>query len=268
MTGRGVTRRRFLGIVGVAAGGLGMARLLADRPDPTGSTTPPPGPPAASTSTSMPATTTTQPTSTTSPTTTGPEDGRAVREVICREAWGADPPGDGAVGHVPDRLSLHHTAVTLESAADAPTRAREHQAYHLSQGWPDLAYHFLVDSAGNVYRGRPVEYRGDTSTDYDPTGHLLVCCEGNYEVQLPTAALLEAVADVFAWGAATFGIRSDTLAGHRDLAATACPGDNLQARIADLRTMIDDRLAGGGVVLESLCGLEGAAAVAAIRSGA
>lgn len=188
-------------------------------------------------------------------------------DVICRSAWGAREPRSGLVPHNVAQLTLHHTAVVLVDNSDAPGRARAHQRFHLDSGFADLAYHFMVDLAGNVLEGRSTDYAGETFTEYDPAGHFLVCCEGNYDEQTPTAAQLDAVAMLFAWGAETFDADVGTLSGHRDHASTSCPGDNLYAGLADgTLTAAVERALAAGVVRHDLCGDAGREAVAAIEA--
>jgi hypothetical protein len=173
------------------------------------------------------------------------------------------------MNHTIERLTVHHTAVMLDTNANAPARARQHQQYHQELGWPDLAYHFLVDANGNVYEGRPVEAVGDTATEYDPTGHFLVCCEGHFNQQeIPESQLL-ALVDVLAWAAEEFQVSADTISGHRDWAATTCPGDDLYDHLVSgsIEKAVNSRLAAGGVRLETLCGEDAAALVADIEAG-
>ena len=124
--------------------------------------------------------------------------------VIGRAAWGALKPRDGLVPHTPRRLTLHHSGVRLDSDADSPGRLRIHQRWHMNEkGHPDIDYHFVVDRRGHVFQGRNPRFRGDTQTDYDPTGHFLVCCEGDYQgssgrAQVPTRAMLRSVTLLFA----------------------------------------------------------------------
>ena len=86
-----------------------------------------------------------------------------------------------------------------------------------------------VDRNGNIFELRTTELAGDTDTKYDTTGHFLVVCEGDFEQEVVTEAQLHGTAVVFAWAAQTFGIASNTLAGHKDVAPgqTSCPGANL-----------------------------------------
>ena len=66
-------------------------------------------------------------------------------------------------------IALRHTAAALATVAQAPGRLRSHQRFHQEQGWPDIAYHYGIDLAGNVYELRDPRLAGDTFTDYDPT---------------------------------------------------------------------------------------------------
>jgi hypothetical protein len=146
---------------------------------------------------------------------------------------------------------------------------RSYQRYHQEQGWPDIAYHYLIDANGNVYEGRPVTARGDTFTEYDPSGHFLVCCDGHFDQQQIPTAQYAALVEVLAWASVEYGIEPSTIAGHRDYASTTCPGSSLAAFVADgtLRANVEDRLSGGGVSLARLCGAGGLARVADIEAG-
>ncbi|HKY47431.1 MAG TPA: peptidoglycan recognition family protein, partial [Acidimicrobiia bacterium] len=155
-----------------------------------------------------------------------------VIEVIERAGWGAVAAGDGMEEHVVERLTIHHTGVALEDNRDAPARLRAHQVFHQTdRGWPDLAYHFAIDQAGNIYEGRSPEFRGDTATSYDPTGHLLVVLEGNFDVEPTIEAQLGSLRHLLAWAAGHHSVDVDSIKSHRDYAPgeTSCPGANLYA---------------------------------------
>lgn len=190
--------------------------------------------------------------------------------LLCRDAWGARPARPGGRPHTITRMTLHHEAVVLGDNRNAPGRFRQDQRYHQDQlGWVDIAYHVGIDRNGNIYELRTPEIAGDTATDYDTTGHFLVLCEGDFDKEVVSEAQLHGAALAFAWATQTFHIATDTLAGHRDLAQTACPGANLYAHISsgDLRRRIEDLVAAGTVNLQSVCGPEAAATVAAIEAG-
>jgi hypothetical protein len=167
-------------------------------------------------------------------------------------------------------MTLHHEAVVLGDNRNAPNHFRQDQRYHQDQlGWVDIAYHVGVDRNGNVYELRSPKIAGDTATTYDTTGHFLVLCEGDFDKEAVSEAQLDGAALAFAWAAQTFGIATSTLAGHRDLAQTSCPGANLYARVSsgDLKRRIDEQLAGGTVDLRLFCGPDATARVAAIEAG-
>lgn len=266
-------RRVLLGLGALGAGALGLRAVLSTDSEPgtvvDTTSSAGPGVPAAQpppAPSSMPTTATTEPapTATSVPsesTTTIP----ALPVVVaCRDAWRAEPASSPMVEHVPVRLTLHHTAVRQTASTQGPGRVRQHQRYHQSLGWPDLAYHFLVDRTGLAYQGRDIRFRGDTGTEYDPTGHFLVCMEGDFEVQEPTRAQLDTTVALFAWASQQYGIDASTLAGHGSYAVTSCPGSAVMALMPDLAAAVAET---GPVAIDIACGSDGAELVAAIEAG-
>ncbi len=170
-------------------------------------------------------------------------------DVVPRAGWGAAPPQGSFTPHEIDHITIHHA--WSENGGSGPTVFRSWQNYHLSLGWPDLAYHFIVGKDGKVYEGRPYTAVGDTATSYDPTGHFLIVVEGNFDHDQPNAAQLEMLARMIAWASAQFDVPVDEIAGHRDYAGTTCPGANLYAKIVDgsLAERAAEILAAGGVTL-------------------
>jgi N-acetylmuramoyl-L-alanine amidase-like protein len=208
--------------------------------------------------------------SSTSPPAPGPMEPAGGRVLLCREAWGAAAPTRAMPRHRIQRLTVHHTAAVLTDNREAPQRVRNFQAFHQRNGFADLAYHYVVDARGNVYEGRDVGTPGESFTDYEPTGHFLVVLDGHFDRQPVPSAQMDALVDVLAWGATSFGVSPATIAGHRDYAATSCPGASLYPAVSDgtLRARVESRLASGGISLPRLCGAEGQAHVRAIESGA
>ena len=253
-----VTRRAFLfGIIGAAAAGWVWMRDRGLSADSVPTTTA--GQAAPPTTTTLPATTA-PPTTTAAPassTTTSTTLTPTQIEALCRDSWGARAATGSFTDHTIERMTVHHTARELRRNSDAPRAIRGHQNFHQrDRGWADIAYHFIIDLEGNVYECRPTGAVGDTGTNYDPTGHFLVCCEGDFNQQELPAAQQEALVDVLAWASLEFGVAADTIAGHRDVASTSCPGDDLYALIesGELVQAVQDRNANGGVALEVVCG--------------
>jgi hypothetical protein len=192
-------------------------------------------------------------------------------DLLCRDAWGARPAYAGGGTHTITRMTLHHSGVVFGDNRNITQRLRQHQRYHQDQqGWIDIAYHVGVDLDGNIFELRAPELVGDTATDYDPTGHFLVLCEGDFDQQIVPEAQLHGAALTFAWAAQNFGIATDTLASHRDMTpATTCPGANLYQYVVsgELKRRVDELLTTGPVDLQRICGPDAAATVAAIEAG-
>lgn len=240
------TRRTFLHALAV----LGLAGCTPSRRTDDPTVAPTPSVPRSSSSPAAPAPTPSAPPAPEPVPSPAPTAEPVPRTVIGRDLLGLPAPAPGGEPHTITGLMLHHTAAPTVPAAQAPGRFRAHAAGHRDAGFVDVAYHWGVDVDGNVYELRDPAIAGETFTDYDPAGWFLVVCEGNFEESAPTPELLAAVADVFAAGAERHGVAPSTLLGHRDLVATACPGDHLHAAIGALVTMVEERLAAGGVRLE------------------
>lgn len=194
------------------------------------------------------------------------EDKRTI-DGICRRAWGADPPNGDYRKHQIDHLTIHHSGSIFWRNREAPARFRAMQKDHQAEGWPDIAYHILIDRHGNVYRARPPWAKGNTRTNYNPRGHLLVMCIGNFDEQDVPRRQLNAAVDVLAWASAHFDVRPRRIGGHRDYASTACPGDALYRYIKNgaIERKVRRRL--GEVRMARLCGREGRRRVRAIENG-
>jgi hypothetical protein len=152
-------------------------------------------------------------------------------EVVSRAAWGAAPADRSKMhGHTIELLTVHHAGD--QTTTTGPARYRSWQSFHMSRGWGDLAYHYIIGVDGTVYEGRDTRYAGATGTNYEPSGHFLVVVEGNFDHDRPTQAQRDSLVRVLAWASTEFGVSPSTIAGHRDHAATTCPGGNLYPYIA------------------------------------
>ena len=201
---------------------------------PTATPSPPTATPVPPTATPVPPTPTctATPTPTTTPTPTPislpPQEAQGPPQkpqVISRAEWGSMEITEGYAPHTLDRITIHHDG--SEFYGDAVARMRSLQSGSRNRGWVDIPYHFLIDLDGKIYEGRPLQFVGDTATEYDPTGHALITVMGNYEFQEINQAQLAAVVDLASWLCYEYSIPPELIKGHRDYAATACPGSNL-----------------------------------------
>lgn len=159
--------------------------------------------------------------------------------VIERSAWGAKPPKDGYSAHRPDRFTQHHSEgrrpLTLEQSL---AEVRFIQDFHQNgRGWNDIAYHFLVDLEGRVFRGRPVEAVGAHVAN-DNKGNVGVCFMGSHHPPKNdpvTSEQIAASARIGRWLQASYKVTPETLKGHRDRGQTDCPGDILYALLPRIK---------------------------------
>ena len=169
---------------------------------------------------------------------------------VSRADWGANQPVLPMSRHVPVRLTIHHTGTpsaanrSIESKLVGLQRFSQRQDSladgRLKPAWPDVPYHYYVSIDGAVAEGREWQYVGDSNTPYDPTGHLLVVVEGNFEresVSAPQMRTLEALIPALA---RHFRIAPAALAAHRDYAQTLCPGRELYAELPRFRRLIEE----------------------------
>ena len=180
-------------------------------------------------------------------------------DVLPRSAWGAGLPPKGplsveAAGDV-RFLLVHHTASANDYAeGQVADLLRGFYGFHTSstKGWPDLAYNFMVDRFGRVWEGRAGSLDGPVKGDATggSQGFAQLCCFiGDHTREPPSAAALDAMGkllgalasrhgiDVRPGTKATFvsrgsnlhpagkSVTTPTIAGHRDMSKTSCPGD-------------------------------------------
>jgi hypothetical protein len=92
----------------------------------------------------------------------------------------------------------------------------------------------MIDLKGNIYEARPINYPGDTNTDYNVTGHALICVVGNYEVQKLSDASLKSLVRLIAFLKQKYRVESKDIKGHKDYSnQTVCPGNDLYKYLAD-----------------------------------
>lgn len=171
--------------------------------------------------------------------------------VLPREAWGAAGPVAPMRRHAPHHITIHHTAGRQRAELGLREKLQGLQRFsqtaaplgdgRVKQPWPDVPYHFYVDAAGQVAQARDTAYAGDTNTRYDPSGHLLVVLEGNFEEEYPTAPQMESLRRLVLVLARQWGVPASRIGKHNDFADTACPGDHLEVWLPQLRELVGER---------------------------
>ncbi|MBZ4189612.1 family 10 glycosylhydrolase [Niabella beijingensis] len=150
--------------------------------------------------------------------------------ILSRSSWQAAP-ARPYKRHTPVRITVHHEGgKVLSDTSSAARRLKNIQTWCMGpdRKWTDIPYHYLIAPDGTVYEGRDPLTVGETNTEYDPTGHLLICFLGNYEQQELTPHLLDVLSRLIAQCCKQYNIAPETLSTHRNHSKmTTCPGKNI-----------------------------------------
>lgn len=172
--------------------------------------------------------------------------------VIARKKWQANPPLFAMKAHVPVAILVHHTASPANFKRDINYKMRSLQAFSqkpadLGNGnkraaWADVPYHYYVSSDGRIAEGREVKFSGDTNTNYDPTGHIQIVLEGNFEKTRPTVEQIEALEPLLVTLAKKWQVPASEIRVHKELAATLCPGKYFLEVFPSLNERVEKQL--------------------------
>jgi hypothetical protein len=182
-----------------------------------------------------------------------------------REAWaGTDrPPGELEDEDV-RFLLVHHTVDNNVYGEDQVIeRIQAIHRFHTGpeKNWPDVAYNFFVDRFGGIWEARAGSIEGAPrgSATGGNQGYSQLCAFiGDHQSEPPSPEAHEAMVGLLAWlahrhnveigpGTTTGDLESlgsnlfppgqtlnlSTIAGHREVSATACPGDATFALVKD-----------------------------------
>ncbi|MBQ1876793.1 MAG: N-acetylmuramoyl-L-alanine amidase [Selenomonas sp.] len=132
-----------------------------------------------------------------------------------------------------DAIVVHHIGNT-----NADVSAATVHEWHLANGWAGIGYHYVIRKDGTIEQGRPLGTVGAHcyGENYHTVGVNIV---GNFEIAEPEPAQMASAARLLAAICRFYGFApgSDTIFGHRDFNATACPGENLYVRLPELIRM-------------------------------
>ena len=196
-------------------------------------------------------------------------------EIFPRSAWAdADPVGPIVAEDDVRFLLTHHTGSRNNYRQDEiPTILRTIYTNHTGQdsggAWPDIAYNFMIDKFGGIWEGRAGSIAGPVRGDATggSQGHaVLACWLGKHHDDPPTDEAIDAMIRLWAWQSHLHGIdvrpgsttsfvsrgssrrpagetvTTPTIAGHRDMSETTCPGDAGYEVVRGLQASVTERL--------------------------
>ena len=158
--------------------------------------------------------------------------------IVSREQWDARPPRTSdleALRGSWSRVTLHHSVDTLSEESDGSLASSIHalhaiQRYHMEQnGWGDIGYHYLVDSAGRVFEGRQLQWQGAHASGDNNVQNLGICMLGDFTDRPPSREALEALRVLLDQVRERYRIPTARIYPHRKFKNSICPGDYLTA---------------------------------------
>lgn len=197
--------------------------------------------------------------------------------IIRRDGWwGNLPEQEREPDYEPEYISIshavvHHT-VTANRPPDPAQVIRNIWDWHVNEnGWLDIGYNFLLDQLGNIYQGRYnpqlelTDVRGAHAGRANSSS-VGIGLLGQFEPGaspssgVPDNEAIAALTELIAWrftqnnidphGQASIPVNPEgsavlhTIAGHRNLSATACPGENLYTLLPDIRQGVSGQMEG------------------------
>lgn len=135
------------------------------------------------------------------------------------------------MGNLPIRRIVLHYSATY---ADQDFGVADIRRMHLARGFKDVGYHYIIRRDGHIEKGRPETVVGAHVKGHN-TGSIGICCIGGLE--RATGPDIGVDNRTEAQKRATVLLIRDLLTrypgaeilGHRDLAATQCPGFDVRA---------------------------------------
>jgi N-acetyl-anhydromuramyl-L-alanine amidase AmpD len=114
---------------------------------------------------------------------------------------------------------IHHSAGPVTVGPEAIAR------YHVTKhNWPGAGYHFFVADDGILYQANALETISYHAVQANPTS-VGVCFLGSFMETIPPAAQLRAGGHLVAWLLQELDLSIDDIKGHKEVVATACPGE-------------------------------------------
>jgi len=113
-------------------------------------------------------------------------------------------------------ILIHHTGAEEKDTAQV-------KRYHLSRGWRDIGYNFVIERDGKIVEGRSLNIAGAHARGFNSKA-IGVALIGNFENRLPTSQQLTALNVLLLKLVKEHNIPQGEVFGHRQVKNTLCPG--------------------------------------------
>lgn len=155
------------------------------------------------------------------------------------------------------KIVIHHTASSSNLNNPAAAVRAIYQYHTITRGWGDIGYNYIIAPDGTIFEGR---YGGKGVVGAHAAGYNIgsvgIALLGNYQDADIPAPMMESLTglvyrlaeenNIDVDGKKRFrGKMLNNLLAHRDVSATACPGEVSYALIDDLRAVVGASLDAG-----------------------
>lgn len=176
----------------------------------------------------------------------------------CWDATNMHPKDSTPSITAPSHIIIHHSGDDnlWPDGTDYKKVIQGYWDFHVNtRGWDDIGYNWLIDRNGTIYEGRGDKVQGAhfSCMNHQTTG---ICLIGNFNIEDPTASMIDALQKFIAWEAddknidpsatkthASSSLNLHTVSGHKDgnsstnsCSSTDCPGSGLYLILADIRS--------------------------------
>jgi hypothetical protein len=142
------------------------------------------------------------------------------------------------------KITIHHTGMVTYpmSISETAQHLRSIQRNHFARGWADIGYHYVIDSSGRIWAGRPVEYQGAHAGNHELNRRNIgIALTGDFNVQRVPAVQREALAQLLAMLTRRYGISKEQIYDHGAVRNTQCPGFYLSRALPQIVRELDRR---------------------------
>jgi len=147
---------------------------------------------------------------------------------------------------IPTEIVIHHTASSRDKTTikDVDNWHKARDFTFSSLGYY-IGYHFLILADGTTVQTRRLNETGCHCIPND--GKIGICLTGNFQTEQPTSEQIASLSKTIKQIQKAYSIPNSKIKGHRELAKTECPGENLfkwilQNRISWLKELINNFL--------------------------
>lgn len=157
--------------------------------------------------------------------------------IIQTNEWGSkvDPDSIADIAATPT-IFRHHTVTKPEQHASEAAHMRFIEQVAFGRGFKAISYNFVIFNSGNIFEGRGWRKMGAHTAGHNSVSHA-ACFAGNFdEIELSDAAVK--AYQFLVWEGRRVGalVRGPDQKEHDEVKATACPGNNVEKRSAELES--------------------------------